>query len=157
MPPQVIIELSRSSLAPSRLLLPADMTTGTDPRLDALPPEIRRGRMYVPAVEAIHIGPIPTKAFTGFILIARGDSGQRLWRSFPVSAVDELYMTAQGWSKNNEAAKAERHARGDLTIAERLSRESAPARQRTADEILQLRKELRETFGLDDDNQDEKP
>jgi hypothetical protein len=157
MPPQVIIELSRGSLEPSRLLLPAVMTEGTDPRLDTLPPEIRRARMYVPAVEAIHIGPISATAFTGFLLIARDDSGERLWQSFPLSAVDELHMTAKDWSTNSEAAKARRHARGDLTIAELLSREPVPVRQRTADEILQLRRELRETFGLNDRKQDETP
>lgn len=156
MPPQVIIELSRSALESPCLLLPSVMTAGTDPRLDALPPEIRRARMYVPAVEAVYTGPISTSAFTSFVLIARDYGGQRLWRSFPVSATDELHTTAKEWLETSEAAKAQRHATGDFTIAELMSGEPSAPRQRTADEILKLRKQLRETFGLDDADRDEK-
>lgn len=151
LPAQVIIEISRSSLEPSRLLLPAVMTTGTDPRLDALPPEIRRARMYVPAVEAVHIGPIPASTFRGFILVGRDDAGKRLWTHFPVAAVDELQAAAKEWFDQCEAARTERHARGDFTLAEVLSRRQLPPkRQRTADEIADIRRELRRTFGLEE-------
>lgn len=66
-------------------------------------------------------------------------------------------MTAKEWGEDSEAAKAQRHARGEFTLAKRLAGPIAPPRQRTADEVLQLRKELRETFGLDDNDHDEGP
>lgn len=149
MPPQVIIELSRDTVEPSRLLLPAVMTKGTDSRLDALPIEIRKARMYLPAVEAIHIGPIPTRTFRSFTLVARADSGERLWQAFPVAAVDEMYATSKEWVENSEAARAARHARGDLTMSELMADQSSPKHQRTPEEVLAVRKQLREAFGLE--------
>lgn len=150
MPPQVIIELACSSLEPSRLLLPAVITEGIDARLDALPLEIRKARMYVPAVEAIHIGPISTSAFRGFTLVARNDAGKRVWKSFPVTAVAEMHAASTEWIEKSAADRAARHARGDFTIAELMPDRSPPKRQRTAAEILAVRKQLREAFGLDD-------
>lgn len=149
MPPQVIIELSRDAVEPSRLLLPAVMTKGTDPRLDALPIEIRKARMYVPAVEAIYIGSIPTSTFRSFTLVARADAGEHLWQSFPVTAVDEMYATSNEWIEKSETARAARHARGDLTMGELMPDRSSPKHQRTPDEILAIRKQLREAFGLE--------
>ena len=58
--------------------------------------------------------------------------------------------------ETSEAAKAQRHATGDFTIAALMSGGPSAPRQRTADEILQLRKQLRETFGLDDADRNEK-
>jgi hypothetical protein len=149
MPPQVIIELSRNAVEPSRLLLPAVMTKGTDPRLEALPIEIRKARMYVPAVEAIHIGPIPTSTFRGFTLVARADAGERLWQSFPVTAVDEMSATSKEWVEKSESARAARHARGDLTMAELMPDRSSSKHQRTPEEVLAVRKQLRGAFDLE--------
>lgn len=150
MPPQVIIELTRSSLESSRLLLPADLTKGIDTRLDALPPEIRKARMYVPAVEAIYVGPISTSVFSGFTLVAMDDAGRNLWKSFPVAAVDEMQATSTEWIEKSAADRAARHARGEFTIAELMPDRSTPKRQRTPDEILAVRKRLREAYGLDE-------
>jgi hypothetical protein len=121
MPAAVFIKLRRGRLDCSRLLLPAELSQGVDPRLRALPQNIRSMHMRVPAIEAIHIGLVSTEAFAGLVLAGGTDDGKRLWEEFDVSAVSTLKATADA------AKRAARHAQGDFRLDEILEE----ARRRT--------------------------
>jgi hypothetical protein len=55
LPATVLIRIMRDALDRTKLLLPTEISDG-DRRLDPLPGDIRRMRMVIPAVEALHIG-----------------------------------------------------------------------------------------------------
>lgn len=146
MPPQVLIKIRREALVEQRLLLPAVMSAGTDPRLDALPDDIRRMRMYVPAIEAIYLAPIPASAFAGFSLVAAGDAGVTLWREFPADGIGDLYQVAEYWVADDAQRKTARRARGEYTHAELLEQAGERRKSRTPEEVAKLRAELRGAF-----------
>jgi hypothetical protein len=66
----VLIRIRRAALDSAKLLSPS--------RLRTLPDEIRVGGIYVPYIEALHIGPIPETAFDSFVL-APINGGEHLW------------------------------------------------------------------------------
>lgn len=142
-PAQVFIKIIRSALEPYLLLLPNDLMANVDARLHALPDAIRKARMRVPAIEAIHLGPVPTSAFAGFILAARADNGSRLWQEFDVGALDVLHTTATTWAAEDARQKANRHLCGEYTLAERLERTRSQHSTLTPEEAVQEGRKLR--------------
>jgi hypothetical protein len=112
----VLIRVRSGALDATALLSPSDLQNGNDPRLDALRQDIRRGRMFLPAVEALHIGPIAIGAFDGFVLIGRGDLDACPWVE-PKNLDDpvpELLEISARWEADREKRRAERWARGDF-------------------------------------------
>jgi hypothetical protein len=119
LPAGVLIRIRSDALERANLLLPANVSGG-DPRLDSLPDEIRRMHMVIPAVEALHIGPIPASAFSGFILTAFKDGGGYLLHEVAsdADAFQILSEISAKWSAGHERLTAERHARGEYSLAE---------------------------------------
>lgn len=118
----VLIRIRREALDSSKLLLPTQVSSG-DHRLDALPDEIRRARMFIPTVEALHIGPISALTFSGFALAAFKELRGYLWQEVELAsdAFRVLSEIAESWKVDHEREAAERHARGEYTLAEILS------------------------------------
>jgi hypothetical protein len=78
--------------------------------------------MRIPDVEALHIGPIPASAFSGFIFTALEDHGGYLWQEVGADAdafraLSEIYAK---WNADCERRTAERHARGEYTLTEKI-------------------------------------
>jgi hypothetical protein len=121
LPAGVLIRIQREGLDRAKLLLPTEISQG-DCRLDALPDDIRRMRMVIPAVEALHIGPISIAVFGGFILTAFGERDAYLWHEVPSGgdALRVLSEIAAQWQAEHDRRTAERHARGEYTFAELL-------------------------------------
>jgi hypothetical protein len=119
LPAGVLIRIRREELDRGNLLLPTEISQG-DHRLDTLPDDIRRMRMVIPAVEALHIGPISIAAFSGFILSAFGERGAYLWHEVPSGgdALRVLSRIAAEWQAEHDLRTAERHARGEYTLAD---------------------------------------
>jgi len=122
LPGTAVVRIRRNALDSTRLLLPAEIARG-DPRLDPLTDEIRRMRMVIPAVEALYIDRIPTEAFSGFLMTAfGGEMGEYLFQE--VDRGDDAFRTlsriSTDWTADHEKRVAERHARGDYTLSERL-------------------------------------
>lgn len=113
----VLIRIGRALLITEKLILPNQISE-SDPRLAVLPDEIRKMHMLLPGVEAMHIGPVPVAAITGFILIA----GENWWQEMPRDdqSYERLSRLAAAWVSEYERDKAERHARGEYTLAELL-------------------------------------
>lgn len=126
LPAGVLIRIRRDALDRTKLLLPPEILRG-DQRLDPLPDDIRRKRMFIPAVEALHIGPISTSAFSGFILTASEEHEGYLWQEVGFDA-DTLRVLSEIGAKWN-AVLEQRHAREGYTLAEKL--EAAIARRIT--------------------------
>lgn len=124
-PAGVLIGMRRDALDPGRLLLPADILAN-DARLDVLPEKIRRGRMVIPAVEALHIGPIPVRTFSRFLLTAFDDEGEiRICERAPGGDVcGEFSEVSAAWNAEHQRLVDERHARGEYSLAERLTEAS---------------------------------
>jgi hypothetical protein len=121
LPAGVLIRIRREVLDPTKLLLPSDIS-GDDPRLSTLPDKIRRAQMVIPAVEALHIGSIPALAFDGFILTAFKSGGGYLLHEVAerVDAFRVLSNISAQWTADHERLIAERHARGEYTLAEMI-------------------------------------
>jgi hypothetical protein len=127
LPAGVLICIRRTALDRSKLLLPAEISRG-DQRIESLPDDIKRMRMVIPAVEALHIGPIPTAAFSAFILAAHDDRGGYLWHEVEASA-DALHVLSgidADWNAAQVRRTLERRARGEYTLTETV--EAAYAR-----------------------------
>jgi hypothetical protein len=125
----VLIRIRRDALDRTKLLLPTEIAHG-DSRLDPLRDDIRQGRMFLPEVEALHIGPISSSAFSGFILVASAPTGGYLHHEAEVTAgVFRLLSEINaGWNTEHERRTAQRHARGEYTLEELVlaSQDSAP-------------------------------
>lgn len=117
----VAIRIRRKALDPTKLLLPNEISKG-DARLASLPDGIRKMGMCIPDVEALHLGPISVSTFTGFILIAT-EKGDYLWNEVVAAGAEALGVLSTigaGWISEYERRTAERHARGEYTLAEEL-------------------------------------
>jgi hypothetical protein len=74
--------------------------------------------MVIPAIEALHIGPIPASAFRSFILTAKDGCGGHLWHRVEASAADVLSILSEvsdKWSVERQRCEEERRARGDFS------------------------------------------
>jgi hypothetical protein len=131
LPAGVLVRIRREDLDRAKLLLPTEISQ-EDHRLDALPDDIRRMRMVIPAVEALHVGPISIAAFSGFILSAFGERDAYLWHEVPsgADAWRVLSEIAAEWQAEHDRRTAERHARGEYTFAELL--EASLAKRETS-------------------------
>jgi len=111
----VLIRIRSGVVEPTSLLRASDLRAECDPRLGALPYNIRHARMWIPAVEALHIGPIACCAFDGFVLIANGDRDACLWHEATnrTDPVPELLAINAQWKAEREKAIEERFAAGD--------------------------------------------
>jgi hypothetical protein len=118
LPIVVLIRLRREAPDRAKLLLPTEIRG--DRRLDILPDEIRQKHMVIPAVEALHIGPISASAFSGFILTTFKEYEGYLWREVgpDADAFRVLSKISAEWNADRERRTAERHARGEYTLAE---------------------------------------
>jgi hypothetical protein len=118
----ILIRIAREALDRNRLVLP-DEVSGDDVRLNALCEKVRKMRMYLPGVEALHIGPIGVETFTGFILLS-GEGQEYHCHEAAFNgeheAIRAMSTTATEWTNDYERRTAERHARGEYTLAERL-------------------------------------
>jgi len=116
----VAIGVQRDALDRRNLLLPTEISNGDD-RLASLSEEIRKMRMCIPAVEALHLGPISVKTFNGFILLTT-ENGGYLWNEVPVNpdAYCILSAISTGWISDYERRTMQRHARGEYSLAGRL-------------------------------------
>jgi hypothetical protein len=114
-----LIRIRREALDRAKLLLPTEILRG-DHRLDTLPDEIRKMHMVIPAVEALYIGPISASTFSGFILTAFKEYGGYLWQEvgLDADAFRVLSEISAEWNADHERRTAERHARGEYTLAE---------------------------------------
>jgi hypothetical protein len=121
LPAGVLIRIRREAVDRANLLLPTEISGG-DHRLDTLPKEIRKMHMVIPAVEALHIGPISASAFSGFILTAFKEHGGYLWREVgsDADAFRILSEISAKWNANHERRTAKCHASGEYTLAEIL-------------------------------------
>lgn len=131
----VLIRIRRDALDRAKLKLPSEISssvecvnepTGTNERV----------RMLIPAVEAIHIGPIPSSAFSGFILATFKNGGEILWHEAEHGSdpLVELSQIGAAWKAAHELRRAERKARGELDLAELVKAsfetDGSPARKR---------------------------
>lgn len=121
LPAAVLIRIRRDALDRTKLLLPTEIFLD-DPRLDALPTHIRKGRMVIPAVEALHISAISASAFSGFVLVCFKDTGSYRWHEMAsdVDSFRTLSAFNAEWTADEYRRKGERQARGEFTLAERL-------------------------------------
>ena len=137
----VLIRIRREALNRAKLLLPTEIPG--DPRLDILADDIRQMYMVIPAVKA---GPISASAFSGFIFTAPKECGGYLWQEVGPGpdAFRVLSTIGTEWNADDERRKAERHARGEYTLAEmaeaasRLQTNIARARQLMAAPTAQV-------------------
>jgi len=122
----VLICIRRAALDRTKLLLPSQIARGEHP-IDTLPDRIKGARMFVPAVEALYLGPIPTSAFGGYILAGDGSRWHELEANEDV--VPALSAIHAEWIADGERLAAARHARGDFTLDEivRASYDTAAA------------------------------
>lgn len=115
----VLIRIQRDALERANLMLPNEISHRDHP-IDTLSADIVQGCTFIPAVEALHIGSIPTSAFSGFILIAFNEHGRYLWREVGVDA-DAFHILSEIsvlWNADHKRLTAERHARGEFTLTE---------------------------------------
>jgi hypothetical protein len=129
LPAGVLIRIRREALDRTRLLLPTEIPGG-EYRLEILPDGIKRTRIIIPAVEALHIGPIPASAFSGSILTAKED-GEYLWQevALDTNAFRVLSDISAKWNADHERRTAERHARGEHTWGEIVEASYAPKKR----------------------------
>jgi hypothetical protein len=115
----VLIGIRRDALDSTRLRLPCD--------LDRLPPDIWQTRTMIPKVEAIYLGRIPMASFSGLILTAFCEGGV-IWSevAFDADAFSVISETAVAWRAEYECKRAERHSRGEYTLAERVEHSLSP-------------------------------
>lgn len=146
MPPRIFIKIRRSDLEQSRLLLPADLTANTDRRLDVLSDKIRRMRMYVPAIEAIYLGPIEVHAFAGYVLAGAMDRGESRWEEFELAELDVLHSTAASWTQEDALHRAERHARQEYTLGEIIERAHQDRSPLTPEETEERRRRAQQAL-----------
>jgi hypothetical protein len=107
----VFIRIRREALDPTKLL--------SHSWFNALPDETRHGRIYVPYLETLHVGPIPETAFDGLIL-APVNAGEYLWyeTTSDEAGLRELLDITTKRKADEERERAERHARGEYTLEE---------------------------------------
>lgn len=146
MPPRVFIMLARRHLDDSRLLLPADLTANTDPRLGALSDEVRRMRMFVPAIEAIHLGPLPVQSFAGYVMAGLIDGGELRWAEFELNELPDIYETSAAWIEEDVRLRAERHSRQEHTLAEIMERSRYELSLLSREEIAEKRRRTRQAL-----------
>lgn len=130
-----LIRLKSCALDATKLLLSSDLIEGRDPRFDVLPDDIRRRRMWIPAVEAIHIGPIEVSAVDGFLLVGRGDLDVLRWhepRGLP-NPVPEFLEVSARWEADRKRNIAERRARGEYSGLTELVEAAKRARSKRED------------------------
>jgi hypothetical protein len=115
---KALIRINREALDRTNLLVPIEISQ-RDRRLDCLPDDVRKMQMYIPCVEALHIGPISTSAFAGLILLA-SENGKYRWEEVGagLECFRALLAVNEEWVADYERRTAERHARGDYTFAE---------------------------------------
>jgi hypothetical protein len=120
-PGRVLIKIERKALEPTNLITPRQFhASPPDPRLGGVPV----GRhMRVPYLEAVHLGPVPARAFVGFCLTAYDDDRNFLSREFePGPELSETMQAVIGsWTDEFTRRKAERHARGEIRLEEVLA------------------------------------
>lgn len=138
----VLIRIRRDALDRAKLLLPTEISLD-DHRLDTLPDEIRQGYMAIPGVEALHIGPIPASAFSGFILTAFKEDGGYLWQEVgpDADAFRVLSKISAEWNADHERLTAERHARGEYSWKDVLLR----AEEKRQPKVIEHEPETAET------------
>lgn len=137
-PARPFIKIRRAVLDRTRVLLPPDLTAKTDPRLRQMRRAVLRMCMYVPAVEAIHIGPIATSSVVGYVLAGRITDGQLLFREFGSGETDELFKCAESWDAAN--------SRGGTPP--NLIGVSSTRRQRSPEEIEDILRRFEEQYGV---------
>lgn len=123
LPAGAVIGIDRQKLDESELLSPAQLRDG-DVRLERLPEEIRKMQMRIPAVEAIYLGPVSTSTIREIVLTATHDRGGYYWfeEQRGINAVEPLLQIAKSWQVEHDKRTAERHARGEYTLAETLEK-----------------------------------
>ena len=128
-PGRVLIKIDRGALQPSNLIVPTQFhATPPDPRLGGEP---AYKRMRVPYLEAVHIGPVPARAFLGFHLTAYDDDGNLLSQEFDPGpdVAETMQAVIDTWTEEDTRRKAERHARGDMRLEEVLADVAADRRR----------------------------
>lgn len=149
LPAQVFIEIDREALDQSQLLLPPDLSAKADPRLRGLRNAVLRMSMYVPAIEAIHIGPILAEHFVGYSLAGRSDDGQLLFQQFGQSEPEKVQECAHDWGMDDDQKRAARHSRGEYKLYESMKQPSPSRRRRTPEEIEALLRRFEEQYGTE--------
>src|SRR4051812_5911720 len=76
---------------------------------------------YLPAVETLVLGEIPTHAFREYLAFKR-DSNFQFERVPLNGGFERLRALEKSWSEEAERKRQERHIRGEFTLAERLAR-----------------------------------
>jgi len=80
--------------------------------------------MYLPAVEALHLGSIPWAAVASMVLVARIDGQPHRCLEVTSDRPGLAILSARAceWGDEHQQRVAERLARGELSFAERLER-----------------------------------
>jgi hypothetical protein len=113
----VFIRIRRDALDQKMLSRAEDKLT--DPRLDTLSDKDKHKLVCIPYLEVLHIGSIPETAFEGFIF-APESGGDYCWHETTSDAAGlrDLLEIATKRTAKEERERAERHARGEYTLAE---------------------------------------
>ena len=115
-PAGVLIGIRREALDHEKLINPSQVLSD-DLRLDALPKDVRKGRMVIPAVEALHIGPISTETVDRYILSARSDDDDFLMYELGYSSdlLDAFRTKSATWDAANARDTSENNSIWDFT------------------------------------------
>jgi len=118
----ILIGIKRDNIIESELLLPSEIHDC--PRISALSEEDKLRLVYIPVVEALHLGPIQTSAFSSYIMTAFREGGgyhsHELGAASVADPVSVMLNIGGEWIADHHRRVKERHSRGEYTLAEML-------------------------------------